>query len=199
MQEAAAAEQGASAMASRRLGTLRTHLRLQCQQPIIVTTPAEAAAATTARRSVGVLLGPTEQSCPGPTLFSKGRSTLLIDSGGELLHEWKSNRVGGASYLQSDGTLMRFGQSPRWNGVGKPRDETDWNNTHWSAHIGAQRCQRTLTQHWQGLSALTLRTPYVLCAQRSSGQLLVGRGTSRPLTGAALCFGNTNMSAMPSE
>ena len=78
------------------------------------------------------LLASSPDVCPGLTLFSKGRSTLLIDNDGQLVHEWKSNREGGVPYLQPDGTLMRFGTAPRWNGKGEPRDETYWNDKHWS-------------------------------------------------------------------
>lgn len=87
----------------------------------------EAAAPT-----VGVLLKNAEKACPGLTMFHPGRSTVLIDLNGELVHEWKSNRDGSVGYLQPDGTLIRYGQSPRFTGPGNPRDETEWNSKHWS-------------------------------------------------------------------
>lgn len=62
---------------------------------------------------------------------------MLIDLNGELVHEWKSNRSGGVGYLQPDGTLIRYGVSPRFTGAGNPKDETQWNQKHWSFAGGA--------------------------------------------------------------
>ena len=65
-------------------------------------------------------------------MFHPGRSTVLIDLNGQVVHEWRSNREGSVAYLQPDGTLIRYGQSPRFTGPGNPRDETQWNDKHWS-------------------------------------------------------------------
>ena len=81
-------------------------------------------------RTVGLLHGPTPLTCPGVTLFCKGRSTFLLDNDGRLVHEWKTDRNGSVAYLKDDGNLIRLGQAPRFTGS-SPRDETKWNDI-WS-------------------------------------------------------------------
>ena len=108
------------AAAARRLRALSAHV---CASGVASTSP---------EPTVGVLLSDPEHVCPGMTMFHPGRSTVLIDSAGQLVHEWKSNRDGSVGYLQPDGTLIRYGQSPRFTGAGNPRDETEWNSKHWS-------------------------------------------------------------------
>ena len=96
--------------------------------------------------SVGLLLHSTPQASAGLTLFTKGRSSLLIDNEGQLVHEWKSNRQSSVAYLRDNGNLVRLGQSPRWNGPGAPRDETAWNDK-WSFAGGSGYIQELA---WDG-------------------------------------------------
>jgi hypothetical protein len=107
--------------------------------------PPSSEAPAAAAPTVGVLLKNAEKAFPGLTMFHPGRSTVLIDLNGELVHEWNSNRGGSVGYLQPDGTLIRYGQSPRFTGPGNPRDETEWNTKHWSFAGGAGYVQAL---HW---------------------------------------------------
>ena len=92
------------------------------------------------------LLHSTPQASLGLTLFTKGRSSLLIDNEGQLVHEWKSDRQSSVAYLRDNGNLIRLGQSPRWNGPGAPRDETAWNDK-WSFAGGSGYIQELA---WDG-------------------------------------------------
>lgn len=93
--------------------------------------------------------------CPGYTLFTKSRSTFLIDNAGELVHEWKTDREAFVGYLRDDGHLLRLGFAPRYTGEGQPRDETKWNEK-WSMGGGSG-----YLQEWSWDGELLWEFPYV--------------------------------------
>lgn len=93
--------------------------------------------------------------CPGYTLFTKSRSTFLVDNEGKLVHEWKTDREAFVAYLREDGHLLRLGFAPRFTGKGQPRDETDWNDK-WSKGGGSG-----YLQEWSWEGELLWEFPYV--------------------------------------
>ncbi len=122
-------------------------------------------------RTVGVVDRADGRVLAGPTLFSQGRETYLIDLDGRVLHSWRAQRNVFCARLRPNGNLLRDGSenveavSFRAGGASGYVEEVTWDNEPvW--RFTALPYSATLTHH--SVEPMPNGGALLLCWERKS-------------------------------